>query len=1183
MADRNETNSPESPRQPKRRWLRRVAVVAIVIVAVLLVAAVAVQIVLWTDIPRDIVARQLERQLGVRVEVAKVRTGWRGVTSLEDLRLTFPLTDEPFLVAPSLHVTHTGLLKILIGQPLKIDAATVDQPTLVLRQQADGWNLEQLRQRPPGSVDATPQEGPPSIEIPDLEISNATILIIDAQDRRTTLEQVEITGWHLPAFGYAYQAVIPQHVHLSGEVNLRSLAHTAHLRAQSLESLVRPLVPAWPQPMTIDAHWRGRVREAGLDGRVEIATLNVAGNQATGYMDLDAQNGMILLQPRGLNVVAGIAGIDMTLTGGRIEITGEAIDVTHLRVQSDQGIADISGQWLLADNRGELQAAWSDLTLPRGVVHSGKMTLDLRRRLDGQQALMITLQNQGRAAGASWDAKLNIEALGKTWEAMQWTLSADALDVGIGGRNLDLDGLRAIAHVTAERIVLEEMTLTGTGLLEGEGELRLDGDRQWWVYVHGRRLTVPDYPQIDAQVMVSAWGNQDSVRLEELYGRIGDLQFKADGHYSPTWETPVVLKVAAYHPTPQRLDTGDMPPLRGGLDAEAFVLGSLQPLSLTFQGEVRGRSLRFQQRDIGDVNVAVNGSVLPDLVQFKTTEGEILGGRWRFNGRYDQRRRRNVVALGIHIEDLPLAQVGEVVDAPGLSGTLGGTWVISLPQWPKNEVTVVGDFTATDLVYAPPLSREDPDVAAAEESPVAAKPVLQVQCATGKTVLSGRRLRFEEVVLTQEAGEIRGTASVGLDQPRRLDVDLLLRAWEVPIPDSPAALRLTGTADLLIDLEQRELAGPIDLSAQAILADTLAGQFSLSGRFNGRGVDLPDIHADLFGGRAWGRLTFDVDRPLRSTGTFQFNEIQSDQIVALWPALKGLEGTFGGLMHLRPAQPQTRPIAPLRFSGYISPDGPARYKQGEIGPAAFDIYLDTRMAAQDASETRSLFRIVLDHAQLHLFGGRIDLWGRYSQHRSGEISSQLTLDLKDVSLNQIMQTVKDDDQPVPGLINGQFTLVDNPLDRQRAFGRGSLQLRDSELGNIRAFKFLYDLMNLGTDTRRPTGEGSLSIRLEGQTLVLQEMIYFNRGTEIRATGEFHNIWDMDQAEVSATIVGIGRPFRDLELPFMADVDDIFAALQRNATTVRVSGTIREPEVRQATIDEIGQGLRSLFLGEAERP
>src|SRR5690606_10802434 len=126
-------------------------------------------------------------------------------------------------------------------------------------------------------------------------------------------------------------------------------------------------------------------------------------------------------------------------------------------------------------------------------------------------------------------------------------------------------------------------------------------------------------------------------------------------------------------------------------------------------------------------------------------------------------------------------------------------------------------------------------------------------------------------------------------------------------------------------------------------------------------------------------------------------------------------------------------------------------------------------------------------------------------------------------------------------------LVDNPLDRTRAFGQGSLQLRESDLANIRAFEFLYNLMNLGTDTRQPTGTGTLAVRLEGQTLLLTEMSYFNRGTEVRATGEFHDIWAMKNAAVSATIVGIARPFRDLELPFMPDVDDIFSALQRNAT------------------------------------
>ena len=53
---------------------------------------------------------------------------------------------------------------------------------------------------------------------------------------------------------------------------------------------------------------------------------------------------------------------------------------------------------------------------------------------------------------------------------------------------------------------------------------------------------------------------------------------------------------------------------------------------------------------------------------------------------------------------------------------------------------------------------------------------------------------------------------------------------------------------------------------------------------------------------------------------------------------------------------------------------------------------------------------------------------------------------------------------------------------------------------------------------------------------------------------------------------------NLRLPFMAELDDIVKELQRNLTTLRITGTVEEPQVKAramstftTTIDEITRG------------
>src|SRR5690606_4598951 len=181
---------------------------------------------------------------------------------------------------------------------------------------------------------------------------------------------------------------------------------------------------------------------------------------------------------------------------------------------------------------------WSKLAVPAGAVHSGGMRLGLARRLDGRQALTVELDNTGTAAGGKWDAKLHLEAVGTSWGAMQWTLAAEKLDVGMGQIELDLDGLEAVAEVDEGRLTLREMSMQQAGLLEGQGAFELGGEREWWLYIHGRRLPVPAYRELDAQAMISAWGSGSDVRLQQVYARAGELQIFGDGYYNREWETP---------------------------------------------------------------------------------------------------------------------------------------------------------------------------------------------------------------------------------------------------------------------------------------------------------------------------------------------------------------------------------------------------------------------------------------------------------------------------------------------------------------------------------------------------------------------------------------------------------------------------------------------------------------------
>src|SRR5690606_10491026 len=116
------------------------------------------------------------------------------------------------------------------------------------------------------------------------------------------------------------------------------------------------------------------------------------------------------------------------------------------------------------------------------------------------------------------------------------------------------------------------------------------------------------------------------------------------------------------------------------------------------------------------------------------------------------------------------------------------------------------------LSYTPPVEQELPrqviapgDLPTLEEhlaqqdaAPAVAQtrlPIFQASHVSGRTVIADQRLRLEDLLLRQEDGTLRGSASIGLRQRRHLDVKLTLDRWPARLPGSPGSLRLSGSSD----------------------------------------------------------------------------------------------------------------------------------------------------------------------------------------------------------------------------------------------------------------------------------------------------------------------------------------------------------------------------------------------------
>src|SRR4051812_13774435 len=232
----------------KRRWILRVLLGAVALVLLLLLA---VQVVLWTDLPRNWVLGAIQEKLQLRMGAKQFATGWSGHTALSGVNLSLPLAQEAFLETPRLSIEHTPLLGLIVGRPLRVESIVIERPNLLVRQQMDGrWNLEEVAElirRAGGGKTADTQAAPKTTggapQLPRVSVRDAVVRLVDVRGRQATLSAVSIEGSPQGPLVWKYEASIPDRLELSGEIAPgANWQHEASIRLNNLGPWVRPFL-----------------------------------------------------------------------------------------------------------------------------------------------------------------------------------------------------------------------------------------------------------------------------------------------------------------------------------------------------------------------------------------------------------------------------------------------------------------------------------------------------------------------------------------------------------------------------------------------------------------------------------------------------------------------------------------------------------------------------------------------------------------------------------------------------------------------------------------------------------------------------------------------------------------------------------------------------------------------------
>ena len=1198
--------SPPQAASMRRRLLR----IFFLVLALLVLGAVAVQIVLSTNIPRNLVLRGLQQSLGLLVDADSLSTGWFGRTTLQNVTISLPLAGESLLTVKTLHVRHSSLPAILLGRPVKLESLEFDEPQLLVQQDSTGrWNvadmIDLLRHAAGGqqAAESAQANRPDRLELPQIILHDGTIRIVDRNARTATLQPVNLIGQPEGPLVWRYDAAMGpadrKQINLVGKLAPGGdWQHEVSIALADVDRLVQPwLAGASPalgdfiHRSALKGQWRGQVVNGSVEGLLDLTDFHSGPTVAQGAIHVQFKAGVLTAQPTSL-LLAGVpkSPSNISLKSGAVVLEGSAVRTESLIATAAGGDVRVTGRYDWGIQSGDLHADWHHLLIPNDFAQSGSLEVHARNNFPGIRQVEAQVVSQAISPKYRWDAAVKLNGTGKTFAAVRWEIAAEKLRLTQGSFTTNLDGLAAKFTQLPDRVSLSEISVPPGALAPGRprGSIRGNGFYQfpdpashkggdWWILLSGEDWRLSDAATTKTRFALDISGDLhapdkgDWARIEDFYATTDKgMQVSASGRISyMATGMPAELWIYSWYP-PFTLDAYDAGVLMqaGQFISKLHLSGGAWPLRLDLAGDLLGHDVYVRGRKLGDVVLILKGSAdappngdpLDYVIKLNTEKLHVFDGIWNIRAGYSNANRRT--DLNVDLESLSLAKLDNfIAPPPRLRGELSGSWALQAPNFHFSEMKVEsnGPWKISDFASGPFSAGQ----------------------ITGEIHVADGNVGIDRVVARNPGGgQITAAATFRLKNPSQMKVSTAARAWPVQLPG--VSLVASGRTDepIAIDFHAKTFFGSFHLDAQPAIQGKAAGIIHTQGNIHGRTLSLTRIDGENFGGELAGTAGYDFDQPTSARVDLNLEQVDTAQLVAMFPQATGLTGRFSGSVLLGPPK-NPRPIAPLQLHLQLTGTN-AKWRSIDLKRADLTGYYDRDPASREA-------RFVIDHSDLTVSDGDVRVFARASKHPLDSISGgddavwsfNAELSGQNLDLNQLVHAGDPKAHDMPGRLQFKVNLLGNPRDVRRIVGEGSAVLTDTDLADNTIISALYGLLSIKLGPKVPTGRGKAAFRLEGTNLDITEFSYFNRGFEALGTGRIEDVWKAGDAGLGGFVIGSVRPLKDLKLPFIADIDKIFVVVQRNATPVRVSGTVKDPKVASALFGDIGQALRALILGDVK--
>jgi len=1125
------------------------------------------QIIFFTDLPRNLVVNTLEKQLGLRITVKSLSTGWLGHTTLHDVTLALPLADKAFLNVPTLELKHSPLPWLILTGSFSVSEISIENPRLdVIQDPGGSWNLQEVAQllaRAGGSKnassDSTSQSNQSIPQLPRLDVHNATLVITDNQHRSATIPNLSLTGRSDGPLVWDYQAAVPNQLDITGKVAPGGVwSHQINVNLHDIGTWMSPWVRSWPRSAHLSALWSGQIADGQVSGRLDLDDAVFGSSKITGPLGITIQGNQATLEPAGLLITNSTSpALSGRVDSGQIFLDGADIESRQLSIALAGGRASLDGKIILADGTANLHAAWRDLLLPESIKQSGDLTVDYTPSL-GQPHFQAVLTSQGASNTFSWDSQINLDGSGNLSQTFFLALTAPKLRFNSAGEksSLDLSGLAAQLSRTHDGLTLTDLHLGESHPLTGRGGYT-SATRTAWLSLDARGWPIPHAGPDALNLDLNIWCDPSRVHLEQLYLHCGMLSAYGNGEYVYDLPKPVSAHLFFTESSQLASPQDQAQTFRGNLRGNLDLYGTIKPANLTIAGNASGADVHFGQRPLGDLTFTIEGNVRDGQVSLVSHNIKFLDGDWYVSGQWPVKNTLiRLDTVRVQHLSLPLALARNDV-----TGQLDGDWSVDIHQFNPDGIVVHGSAAVSNFSIGAAGKDSSPPIFAVDQIQL---PNINVE---------DGEIDIKPITLYRKMSGVDGRAEAELSttvaDPARLFVKLDASSW--PLQSANALCLLSGRGNLDVDLKKRSAFGHIDLRADASLASKPLGQIDAAFDFNRRQIDATKIQIGALGGSASGNADFDFDNPFQATAQLDWKDIDLSRLRSVAPDLSILSGKIKGSLQIHPAT-VPRPLQPLAIALHIFTDK-VQWGSVSLGDLQTFAYAGPHRIVLDDDPSRS--------SQVLLAGGIVRVWGRVSKHPGDLYQSLVQVNLQNLDLDAILPPGSKVAR-TPGLLSGQITVVGRPGAPNLAFGEGHLVLTRSDLGGTGPVAFLYNLMHFSHSAAKPRGYGTLDFQVQRKNVYITALRYFDRGAEVHAAGGISKLSKLGHSQLDITIVGSAQPLKSIDLPGVSDINDALNAIQRDAVTVHVTGDLSNPVTTKVLFSELGQDMQNLLFGAGQQ-